>query len=54
MIVVTGNLSLFGKSPATLATKLNATAFMNATTINVLNSTGWVVGDYISLSPSFS
>jgi hypothetical protein len=44
-LVVTGGLNLYGVSPATVATKLTATAVPGDTTFSVQDVSGWRVGD---------
>jgi hypothetical protein len=45
MFVVTGRLELYGVAPSTVWTKLTSFADKGATSINVLNTNGWNIGD---------
>lgn len=45
MLVVTGELYLYGKAPATTWSVLTAIAARGATSITVSSSSGWAVGD---------
>lgn len=54
IFVITGELYLYGTSPATLYTKLISSAAPGDSQISVESATGWAVGDTIVLSPSFS
>ncbi|CAM6001508.1 unnamed protein product [Sphagnum balticum] len=54
IFVVTGVLALYGTSPATVQTKLTASAFSGSTSISVDSSAGWAVGDLLVIAPSFS
>ena len=53
-MVVTGTLNLFGIVPATVTTKLSSGAQPGDTTISVLTTNGWAVGQKIGIAPSFS
>lgn len=53
-MVVTGTLSLYGKPPSTVWTRLTAKAAAGATTISVASTTGWAVGDELAIAPSFN
>lgn len=53
ILVVTGSLNLYGKSPSTTKTYLTRTAFSGDTKIFVGSQGGWAVGDSLVLSPSF-
>jgi hypothetical protein len=53
MFVVTGSLLLYGVVPGTTWTKLSAIARAGDTSITVLATSGWAVGDVISIGASF-
>jgi len=53
-LVVTGQLKLYGKVTSSLNTRLTSTALAGATTLNVASTDGWVIGQTIGISPSFS
>lgn len=52
--VVTGILNLYGVAPTSVITPLAATALAGTNTIQVKDSTDWVAGDTLVLSPSFA
>lgn len=52
-IVVTGALRLYGKVPTVVSTKLTAIANVGATTINVISTSGWAVGNTLGIAPSW-
>jgi hypothetical protein len=52
--VVTGSVKLYGKAPTIVSTRLTASAFAGDTTMTVISSTDWAVGDTLALAPSFS
>lgn len=54
MLVVTGNLSLFGNGAKTMYSPLQATVFAGDTTLVVNSTLGWAVGDELVIAPSFS
>jgi hypothetical protein len=54
LFVVTGQLNLHGTPPSTVIATLTQSAFSGSSKIYVDSSSGWVVGDTIALSPSFS
>ena len=54
VIGVSGNLSLYGVTPATTWSYLQSFAYAGDTTIVVSASSGWKVGDQLLLGPSFS
>ena len=54
IVAISGNLSLYGVSPATTWTYLQAIAYPGDETIIVTSSSGWKVGDQLLLGPSFS
>lgn len=54
IFVVTGNLSLYGVSPATVSANLTASAFPGDTSFTVDSAIGWAIGDEIVIAPSFS
>ena len=53
-MVVTGTLNLYGVAPSTVTSFLTKTAFKGDTSIFVNDTTDWVAGDTLVLSPSFS
>ena len=53
-VIVTGKFLLYGKTPTTVSTKLTAIAAAGATTITVASTTGWVAGNILGISPSYS
>ena len=53
-VVVTGKFLLYGKAPTTANTKLTANAAAGATTITVATTAGWVAGNILGISPSYS
>lgn len=54
LFVITGSVNLYGVTPATVNTKLAATAFANSNTVKVVQASGWAVGDTIALAPTFN
>lgn len=54
LLVVTGVFHLHGPKPEAQTTHLSQTALKGSTTISVDSTSGWKVGDELSLSPSFS
>ena len=54
LVAVTGNLHLYGSPPATTWTRLTSFANAGSTSITVSGTSGWVIGDYISIAPSFT
>lgn len=54
MLAVTGGLEFFGVPPTTPWTKLSQIAAVGATTIRVVDASGWQVGDRIVVAPSYS
>jgi hypothetical protein len=52
--VVTGQLNLYGVAPPTVSTYLTKAAFAGSTSLYVNSNTGWIVGDSLVVSPSFS
>jgi hypothetical protein len=54
MLAVTGGLEFFGVAPTTPWTKLSQIAPVGATTIKVVDASGWQVGDKIVVAPSYS
>lgn len=54
LFVVTGLLNLYGKKPSTKVSYLTRTSLSGSNAIYVASSSGWAVGDALSLSPSFS
>jgi hypothetical protein len=54
MLAVTGKLQLFGPIPTTTWTKLTAFARPGDTTIDVISTAGWQIGDELAIAPSFS
>ena len=52
--VVTGILDLYGKAPSSVITPLTQTAAAGSNVLHVSSNTGWVAGDELVLSPSFS
>ena len=53
MFVVTGRLELFGVAPGSVWSRMTAFADKGATSIVVGSTTGWRIGDEISIAPSF-
>ena len=53
-MVVTGTLNLFGVAPNTVTSFLTKTALKGDSSIYVNDTTNWVVGDTLVISPSFS
>ena len=53
-LVVTGSLALYGVKPASQITYLKQGAMKGSDKIHPGSSSGWKVGDKLSLSPSFS
>ena len=53
-LVVTGSLALYGVKPASQITYLKQGALKGDDKIHPGSSSGWKVGDKLSLSPSFS
>ena len=53
-MVVTGTLNLFGVAPNTVTSFLTKTALKGDSSIYVNDTTYWVVGDTLVISPSFS
>jgi hypothetical protein len=53
-LLVTGSLNLYGRYPSTTKTTLAQSAFAGDTTIYVANSSQWVIGDNLALSPSYA
>lgn len=54
LLVVSGTLNIYGKSPATTWTKLTSTLFATGTSMIVASTSGWNVGDELVIAPSFS
>lgn len=54
MFVVTGRLELYGQVPTNSWTKLTTFARPGDTSISVLSTVGWQVGNLITIAPSFS
>ena len=54
LFTVTGSLNLYGNAPSSVSTVLTQSAMAGSSTLFVGDSTGWVVGDTLVLSPSFS
>lgn len=53
-LVTTGELSLFGKKPIIIMTKLSAYADKGATSISVTNAVDWKVGEEVVITSSGS
>ena len=54
LFVVTGTLALYGLQPGTVFTHLTKTAAKGSKVIYVGGRNDWKVGEYLSISPSFS
>ena len=54
LFTVTGSLNLYGNAPSSVSTVLTQSALVGSSTLFVDDSTGWVAGDTLVLSPSFS
>ncbi len=54
MLAVTGSLQLYGKPINNVWTKLTQIAVVGATTIDVVNSADWNVGDKIVVGPTYA
>lgn len=52
-MVVNGKLSLFGKAPQSVWTRMTAKAAAGATSMTVESAAGWAIGDELGISPSF-
>ena len=54
IMVVTGNLNLFGSGPSTVSTRLLESVSAGDTQMTVESVTGWAVNDTIVMAPSFN
>lgn len=54
LFTITGSLNLYGNAPSSVSTVLTQSALAGSSTLFVDDSTGWVAGDTLVLSPSFS
>jgi hypothetical protein len=54
MLAVTGDLEFYGKPINNVWTKLTQITSINATSIKVLNSSDWAVGDKIVIGPTYA
>lgn len=54
LFVVSGSLNLYGNAPSSVSTVLTQNALKGSSTLFVSDSTDWIAGDTLVLSPSFS